>query len=158
MTKILATIQGEKIRWFLPAKRCCFFGDADIDADGSGGNPYNDPYFQPDTTYHFQGKALNSELTNFIVVPPVVVSGVAPVVLGCHARVTDFTTGKRAIAVVGDLGPTFKVGEVSIALARELGIPWHPVTGGLQEFRFFYELWPGTPATVHGVTYTLQPS
>lgn len=158
MTRTLAKIQGEYIRYFEPAKRCCFFGDADIDADGSSGNTYNDPYFQPDTTYHFKGKALNSETTKFIVVPPIVVSGVGPVVLGCHARVTDFRTGKRCLAVVGDLGPMFKVGEVSIAAARALDIPWHPVTGGLQEFCFFYELWPGQPAAVDGVVYTLQPS
>ena len=158
MTRIIATIQGEKIRHFLPSGLVTFIGDVDIDCDGSGGNPDHDPYFQPDTSYHFQGKALNAYTTNFIVVPPQVVSGVVPVVLGCRAKVRDLRTNKRADALVGDVGPRAKVGEISVALARELGIPSSPVSGGEEEFCFSYELFPGQPAYVHGVNYPLQAS
>jgi len=46
-----------------------FIADADIDADGSGSS-HGDPYFQNDTTLHYNGMALNSDVDKFIVVPP----------------------------------------------------------------------------------------
>ena len=52
-----------------PDGSCHMFADYDVDVDGSGSS-HGDPYFQPDTTLHRAGKALNSDLENFIVLPP----------------------------------------------------------------------------------------
>lgn len=156
--RILDVIQGVEIIQHEDG-HVSFLADASVDCDGSGGNPDNDPYFQPDTTLHNEGKALNAYQESFIVVPPVVVRRVVPVVMGCKARVLYRKTGIYQDAVVGDLGPTQKIGEVSVFLARLLGMSGNPNTGGESDMRMvLYEVWPGTPAIVNGVTYQLQPS
>lgn len=96
---------------------------------------------------------LDSETENYIVVPPLVIQGVRGVVRGCKARVT---WKGRTInnVVVGDKGPRNKIGEISIALARALGMPSSPRTGGVSKPDIFYELWPGIAAP----NYELQPA
>lgn len=156
--RIVVTIQGCEILQHEDG-HVSFLADADIDCDGSGGNPDNDPYFQPDTTLHRNGRALNAYAESFIVVPPSIIKGVVPVVLGCKARVLYRKTGIYRDAVVGDVGPRTKIGELSVALAKRLGIPHNPNYGGESDFRLvLYEIWPGIPATVDGLDYQLQPS
>jgi hypothetical protein len=50
--------------------------------------------------------------------------------LGDLAAVWNRLTDERAFAIVADVGPAGKIGEGSIALARALGIPHSPKTGG----------------------------
>lgn len=95
---------------------------------------------------------LDSETENYVVVPPLIIQGVKGVVRGCKARVT--WKKKSVWAVVGDKGPRTKIGEISIALARSLGLHSSPRTGGTDRPEIFYELWPGTPAP----KYELQPA
>lgn len=133
-----------------------FRADMDIDCDGSGGNPHHDPYFQPDTTLHHDGKALNAETVPFIVVPPIVCQQTRGKVLGCRAKVRNLRTGITAEAVVGDIGPRSKVGEGSPALATMLGINPNPNTGGEDDPVIDYWIYPGVPAVVAGVTYNPQ--
>lgn len=157
--KVLATIQGVEIIEHDDG-HVSFLADADIDCDGSGGNPDHDPYFQPDTTLHHRdGTALNAYTESFIVVPPAIVKGVPGIVMGCKARVYYRQTGDITDAVVGDLGPTKKVGELSVHCARKVNMPSNPNVGGDDDFRMtLYELWPGVPALVDGIQYPLQPS
>lgn len=139
--------------------RVFFVADADIDCDGSGGNPDRDPYFQPDTTYHHNGKALNAYEVPFIVVPPAIIRLTKQTVLGCAARLTYAKTGKSCQCIVGDIGPTFKLGECSPAAAKLVGIPPSPVNGGVSDYDLVtYELWPGQVAKIDGITYALQRS
>lgn len=95
---------------------------------------------------------LDSETEPYVVVPPLIIQSVKGVVRGCKARVT--WKKKSVWAVVGDKGPRNKIGEVSISLARALGLHSSPRTGGLDRPEIFYELWPGTPAP----NYELQPA
>ncbi len=82
-----------------------------------------------------------------------------PVVLGCQCRVHYLKTGKIVNGAVGDVGPTSKVGELSISFANELGMPSNPNTGGESGFSYVvYEWWPGEPAFADGIHYHLQPS
>jgi hypothetical protein len=46
---------------------------------------------------------------------------------------------------------------MSIACAKALGIPESPLTGGV-ESGVSYEIQPGVPAWVNGITYDLQAS
>lgn len=133
-----------------------FTGDADIDCDG-GSNPLNDPYWQPDTSLRFAGKSIDAETVPFIVVPPLILKGVPGVVLGCKARVTHTVKRTQVDCVVADIGPMFKVGEVSVAAAKLLGINPHPIKGGEDAYVCSYELWPDVPAEINGITYRLQP-
>lgn len=87
---------------------------------------------------------LDSETVPYIVVPPLIVHGVAGVVCGSLARASY--GGKSVFGVVGDLGPRTKVGEMSIAMARALGIASSPRNGGLEKPNVYYELWPGKAA------------
>ena len=87
------------------------------------------------TWYRHPGMAVNdpaayvdSETVPFIVIPPLVYQRTAGVVRGCRARVTF--NGRSVDGVVADLGPRTKVGELSIAAARAVGIPPNPRTGG----------------------------
>ena len=154
---LLPIINGERIIE-LPSGKVVFIGDADIDCDGSGGNPDHDPYFQPDTTLHRNGRALNAYLERFIVVPPAIVCGVPGVVMGCQAHAVNLLNGRECTAVVGDLGPTSKIGELSVACAIALGLNGNPNYGGTSEHVIFYSLKPGQAAIVDGIRYELQPS
>ena len=89
---------------------------------------------------------LDSELIPFIVVPPKIRNGVAGVVLGCKALVTNLRTGDTCWAVVGDIGPQGKLGEGSIALANALGVKSDPRRGGTDAPVIQYRIWPGIAA------------
>lgn len=158
--KALGTFTGESKQFTAtayertPGGICEMMADYDVDVDGIG-SPHGDPYFQPDTTLHNNGKALNSDEEDFIVLPPPCIKGVRGIVLGCQAWVTY--KGKRFSAVVGDIGPTRKVGEGSYHLAKLLGMNPSPINGGEDFAKVFYEWEPGTPAVVGNRTYKLQP-
>lgn len=95
----------------------------------------------------------------YIVLPPAVIAAVRPIVLGSHAKVTYHRTGRSVWAVVGDVEPSRKIGELSVAAARALGMPANPVTGGeSDDTQVEYRIWPGQPAMVQGVVYELQRS
>jgi hypothetical protein len=165
MKRILATIQGQDIHHEITAasgyETVEFTGDMDIDCDGSGGNPHHDPCFQPDTTLHYParpsklGKPLCAEKVPYVVVPPIVVRGTRCIVMGSLCEVTY--RDKMAFAVVGDSGPTSKVGEGSPRLAELLGINSNPNHGGVDEFAVTYKIHVGVPAIINGITYQLQP-
>jgi ribosomal protein L18 len=111
------------------------------------------------TWYRHAGKAatdpsayVDSETVPYIVVPPLIVQRTAGIVRGCRARATY--RGKSVECVVADRGPSSKIGELSIAAARALGIPPSPRHGGMSEPEVSYELWPGQAAP----GYVLQPA
>jgi Fungal chitosanase of glycosyl hydrolase group 75 len=133
-----------------------FRADADIDCDGSGGNPDGDKYFQPDTTLHRDGFALNAYDEAFVVVPPVVCKKTKGKVLGALCLVENTLTLQMCFAVVGDIGPTFKVGELSPAAAKQIGVNPNPVTGGESRNIIRYTIFVGVPAVVGAFKYQLQ--
>jgi hypothetical protein len=77
-------------------------------------------------------KHVDSATVPFIVVPPLIIRGVAGVVLGCRCVVTNTRTGQSVEAVVADTGPSDHLGEISIACAQAIGVrigPTHPAQG-----------------------------
>jgi hypothetical protein len=159
MKTLLQTIQGADITLFSEEKTDAeiahFVADMDVDCDGIGGNPFRDPYFQPETALKFQGKSLHAELVPYVVVPPVIVKRTKGIVLGSKCVVTNTRNGRVATAVVGDIGPLFKVGEGSPALCRLLGLSDNPNHGGTSDFIIDYAIYVGVPAIVP-VTFALQ--
>lgn len=134
-----------------------FQADADIDGDGSDGNPDNDPYFQNKTSLrHEDGTSLNSSEESFAVVPPVVAKRTRQKVLGSLMFVENTSNHKVALAVVGDIGPTKKDGEVSKKLAELLGIPSNARSGGVDQPIIRYTIFVGVPALVGGRQYQLK--
>ncbi|NIE63157.1 glycoside hydrolase family 75 protein [Burkholderia sp. Ax-1719] len=95
---------------------------------------------------------VDAQTVPYIVVPPLIVTSTRGVVRGCLARVT--WNGQVVDCVVADLGPTNKIGELSIAAADALGIPSSPRNGGRNQPDVLYELWPGVAAP----GYELQPA
>ena len=87
---------------------------------------------------------VDAETVPYIVVPPVIVTQTAGVVRGCKARVTF--RGKSVDCVVADRGPKNKIGELSIAAARAVGLPSSPRHGGTEKPEVLYELFPGVAA------------
>jgi hypothetical protein len=156
MSNIIATIEGEDIVLGNDGK-ISYKSKAAIDADGIGPS-HGDPDKQDDTSLHRDGQPLNADVDQYIVVPPAIIAGVAPTVLGSQAHVTNTLNGKSCEAVVGDIGPHKKLGEISVACAKALGIPPSPVSGGVDEHVVEYVIEPGKAAVVNGVTYQLQPS
>jgi len=155
--KEVAEIAGCSVLEFSkPVLRLEWVAGMTIDCDGSGGNPDNDPYFQDDTSLHYEGEALNAYEVPFIVVPPAVVKAVAPIVMGCMAIVINLKKGLVAQAVVGDRGPTKKIGEASCECADRVGLNSDPNHGGTDEKIIRYIIFPGIPAVVDGVEYNLQ--
>lgn len=132
-----------------------FTADADIDSDG-GPNVDHDTCWQPDTTYHYQGKPINAQVVPYVVIPEGILNLVGPRGLGCHCVVRNPLNGRIANAVLVDLGPTRKVGEISAALARRLGVNPNSVSGGEEHHVIEYEIYIGVPAEVDGITYPLQ--
>ena len=133
-----------------------FLADADIDSDG-GPNVDHDPYWQPDTTLHLRGKPINSQVVPYAVIPIGILNKVRPIGLGCQVRVTNRSNGKSCDAVLADLGPTRKIGEISAECARRLGVNPNSVRGGTEKRIIFYEVYLGIPAIVVGISYKLQP-
>lgn len=154
--RIIATIDGEEILENPYDQSVTFKAKAAVDTDGSG-PLHGDPCAQRDTSLHWQGKALNADLDCYIVVPPAIIAGVKGIVLGCQAYAKNIKNGKSTEAVVGDIGPHKKLGEVSVATAKALGINPSPTSGGIDEHIIEYRIMPGTPAVVNGKHYTLRP-
>jgi hypothetical protein len=98
---------------------------------------------------------VDAQTVPYVVVPPLVVKATRGVVRGCRARAS--WRGKAVDCVVADLGPSNKIGELSIAAAAALGIPSSPRSGGISEREVLYEIWPGVAATdVGGQDFELQ--
>ncbi len=158
--ELFGTLEGVPIyaSEFKGQLRMEWLANMTIDCDGSGGNPDNDPYFQDDTSLHHNGEALNAYEVPFIVVPPMIRNGVEPVVMGCQAMVLNTKNGLSTAAVVGDQGPSSKIGEASCECAQRVGLDGDPNSGGCDENCILYEIFPGQPAVVDGITYTLAPA
>lgn len=133
-----------------------FVSDLDVDCDGTGGNPYHDPYFQPDTRLHYKGKALHAETVPYFVVPPIILQKTLGVVMGSLVEVLNLKNGDFAMAVVGDSGPRTKIGEGSPKLAELLGLSGNPNSGGTSEKIIWCKIHVGVPAEIDGVQYDLQ--
>jgi hypothetical protein len=78
--------------------------------------------------------------------------------------VTNTKNNKSVEAVIADSGPRNKLGEISLACAKAIGVPagegakYPANSGGIDSHIIHYQLFPGVPAVVNGVTYPLQPS
>jgi Fungal chitosanase of glycosyl hydrolase group 75 len=103
------------------------------------------------TWYRHPGKLPNdpaeyvdAETIPYIVVPPLIIQKTVGIVRGCKARAT--WKGKSVECVVADRGPSNKIGELSIAAARAIGLPFSPRNGGTDKQEVLYELWPGVAA------------
>jgi hypothetical protein len=131
-----------------------FLSDLDVCVDGSG-EDHGDPYFQAQTAYYNNGKYLNADKDRYVVIPPQLRSMVPPIVMGCHARVTNMKTGVVSDGVVGDIGPKTKTGECAICLAQILNSQVNANVGDSERV-YLYEIWPGKPAVVDGKTYKLE--
>jgi len=95
---------------------------------------------------------VDSEVIPYIVVPPLIIQRTAGTVRGCRARITR--GGMSVACVVADKGPRNKIGELSIAAARAIGLPSSPRSGGTERAEILYELWPGEAAP----GFELQPA
>ena len=133
-----------------------YMAKAAVDTDGSG-PLHGDPDAQADTSLHWMGNPLNADLDKYIVVPPAIITGVKGIVLGCQAFLTNTKNGLTTKAVVGDIGPHKKLGEISVATAKALGINPSPTKGGEDAHVVRYVLNPGIPALVDGKLYQLSP-
>lgn len=133
-----------------------FISDLDICNDGSG-PAHGDPHHQSQTAYYNGGKFLNADKDKYIVVPPQVRSMVAPVVMGCKARLTNVTTKAHHAAVTGEIGPDDKTGEAAYCLAKIIN-PKITHNSGDKSRVYLYELWPDVPAVVDGKKYKLEPA
>jgi hypothetical protein len=154
--KELLTIGNVVIYSGVDGKYVQFVSDLDVCNDGSG-PAHGDPYHQSQTAYYNGGKFLNADRDKYIVVPPQVRAMVPPVVMGCKARVTNLDTKVTSAAVTGDIGPDDKTGETAYCLAKKLNSKITHNAGDEKQI-YLYELWPGTPASVDGKTYKLEPA
>jgi len=157
----IGIIQGAPIELVedIYGKETVFFvADADIDNDGSGGNPDNDPYHQDDTTLHGpDGVALNAYSVPYVVVPPLICQKTRGKVLGSECLLTHLGNNKQVLCVVGDIGPRAKIGEISPAAAKAIGVNANARTGGESRHIIDYEIRVGKPALINGVQYELKP-
>ncbi|MEO7099109.1 MAG: hypothetical protein ABI162_07085 [Luteolibacter sp.] len=119
----------------------------------NGGFHSKTAYFREEKKWDDPDRYLDSASVPYIVVEDFIRKRVGGVVLGCRARVT--WRGASVECVVGDLGPLYKLGELSVAAADALGMDSNPRTGGVEEHEVLYELWPGHSAIIGGETFSL---
>lgn len=153
--KILDTIEGEDIIEEDDG-RIKFRAKAAVDTDGIGPH-HHDPDAQSDTSLHLDGKPLNADEDIYIVLPPQIIEKVRGIVLGCQSVLHNLKNGMSTCAVVGDIGPHRKIGEISVACAAAIGIDPSPTTGGEDSHVIDYVIYPGQAAIVNGKKYQLQP-
>jgi hypothetical protein len=77
------------------------------------------------------------------IVLPLEVSGKFGIRLGDFAVVSNQTNGRLAYAIYADVGPSGKLGEGSMALAKALGLPSNPRDGGVEDGVWFL-VFPGS--------------
>lgn len=152
--RLLGTVEGCQV-WRHDTGLVDFRARGRIDNDG-GSNPEHDPDHDPDTSLHHYGRPIDSELVPGIVLPPEIIDAVPETVLGCQAW-ARFKNGEWIEAVVFDIGPRSKLGEMTPALARRLGIDPSPTHGGEDAPDVDYRFMPGLAAVVDDIEYTLQP-
>ncbi|GAA0909441.1 glycoside hydrolase family 75 protein [Streptomyces thermoalcalitolerans] len=110
--------------------------DMDIDCDGRPTvrcNRRTDPHFSPATAYRqSDGRRLDAERLPYVVLPAAsrIWDHRAHGVGGGSVAAVVYQD-RVEYAVVGDIGPREIIGEASYAVARRLGIPAHPSTGGV---------------------------
>lgn len=126
--------------------------------DGMPVNEHDDPCWQPQTAYYNNGKYLDPEKVPYIVVPPMIIEGVDPVVLGCQGLIVNLQNGLSTPAICGEVGPDDKIGEASMEGADRVGLSSSPNNGGTDEKMILYAIFPGQAALVDGIQYKLQPS
>lgn len=124
-----------------------FTSGMSIDCDGQPGslcNQTTDPYFQSSTAWNqSNGQPLKAEVLPFVVIPlpssrwNYADSGIkgGNLVLMCYKD-------KYVFGVVGDLGPSQRIGEGSYAAAKALGINPNPKSGGVAS-GVTYVVFPG---------------
>lgn len=130
-------------------------GPATIDGDGSGGNEEHDPCFQPDTSLHHEGRAINSRCVPGIVMTIEEIKEMPGICLGAKSSATHIESGIKVDTVVYDTGGPEDDGEVSIRTGALLGLNPSPIKGGTQHPVIWYEVEPGVPANIDGVLYHL---
>lgn len=153
-TQSLGVIEGILIVQ-RPDRVVQYLAKAAIDCDGSD-NRHNDPCWQQDTSLTLKGKPIDAESVPYIVVPPSIIKGVKEVVLGSMAVVTNTKTGQSTQAVVADVGPRRKIGELSCECARRIGLNGNPNFGGTDHKIIRYEIYVGIAAKIDGVQYSLK--
>lgn len=134
-------------------------------------NDNGEPYVAPNgviyskTAYAFKDKMefepdkyLDSETVNYMCVPGQLRRMVKGVVLGCFGQARHMLTGITIPCLVGDFGPRNKAGEVSISLARSLGLDPSPRSGGTERQVIRYTFYPNQTFTQNGFTFPLIPA
>jgi len=102
---------------------------------------------------HVAQRAVDAFSVPYVVVNPHVQRNATGIVLGCLCTIKY--SDNEVAAVAADVGPANRIGELSIAAAKALGIPPSPLMGGVGKGVSF-TLYPGTAAVINGVTYPLQ--
>lgn len=97
---------------------------------------------------------LDGTKIRFIVIEGYIRKRAKGIVLGCKAKITRMKTKKTAFAMVGDIGPLEKFGEISPALAIALGYEVKPRGAGIDN-DLQYEIFPDTPGDQDGETFRL---
>lgn len=151
--KLIGTIENCQINLYDNPTKIVYRAKAAIDDDGSN-NIWHDPDWNPDTSLHYLGRPVDAASIPYIVVPPLILLSVKEIVLGCQAFVTY--AGETTSAVVADIGPHKKLGEISVECARRILIPESPTRGGVESHIVDYVIIPGQAAVVDGITYPLQ--
>ncbi len=126
----------------LPGEAIYFRAGMQIDADGSPRAKQIDPTGQTKTSLRYSdGTSVNAEHIPYVVLPLGKYKHLG-VNLGDIAAVRY--NGKVQFAVFADAGPSYKLGEGSMALAQALGINNSPRHGGISKPQVEYIVFPGS--------------
>lgn len=137
--------------------------DIVIHEEGARGpSIFSDNIVASKTAYRFRNKAeddpsayVDSETVPYVCVPPQIRELAKGYVLGCLAKVRHTLTGKIGWGMVADIGPRSKIGEISIAMARLVGVNPSPRVGGEEKPLIEYTIYPNQFFTLNNVILPL---
>lgn len=140
--EVSQSARGARRMTSLPGDAIYFRAGMTIDADGSPRARQIDPTGQTRTSLRYEnGASVNAEHIPYVVLPLGKYKNLG-VKLGDIAAVRY--NGKVQFAVFADAGPSYKLGEGSMALAAALGINNSPTRGGVSSPSVEYIVFPGS--------------
>jgi Fungal chitosanase of glycosyl hydrolase group 75 len=101
-------------------------------------------HFNPGYTEDSQYRYIDSAAIPFLVMPGNHSNGAK---LGDVALVLNTVSGDNCYAIYGDVGPSGKIGEISMRLATALKLNHNPKSGGIVLHEIAYLVFPGSVAS-----------
>jgi hypothetical protein len=113
-------------------------------------------YQRDGLSFYDRNRYVDAVNVPYSVAPGIIRKLCKGVLLGCASKITRITDGAAIDCVMADFSG-YSIGEASDKACNFFDHNLSARNGDSRKI-YRYEFWPGTPATIDGVTYRLQPA